>query len=201
MSPEVEGDVRFAGLPESLGEGIPGFVDTPVKATLDLPAQAAIGAAWDVAEGWEMEFDISWAGWSSFEALAIDVANETAVVFDQMLVENWDDTMCFRLGAAWDMAEQHQLRFGLLYDQSPVPKDTLRPSIPDADRWAPTFGYGYKGEKWDIDAYYMPLFFKDITAVGDPANKPGMTLLPDGVIDGKYSSFVHLLGVTFNVRF
>jgi long-subunit fatty acid transport protein len=76
----------------------------------------------------------------------------------------------------------------VLYDESPVPATTLRPSIPDSDRWAPTVGYGFSGAKWDIDFYYMPLFFDDATAV------PG----EDGVIAGEYSTTVQLTGITFN---
>ena len=117
------------------------------------------------------------------------------------LVESWDDTFAFRFGVGWRIAEAHELRFGALYDQSPVPQEWLRPSIPDADRKSVTIGYGYSGTKWIFDAYYMPLWFDEITAAGDPTAKPGVSLEPDGVIDGEYGSFVHLLGVTFSYRF
>ena len=54
-----------------------------------------------------------------------------------------------------------------------------------------TFGYGYIGESWNIDVYYMPLFFEDQDAVAGE----------EGVIPGTYESFVHLAGVTLNYRF
>jgi len=207
LSPEIDGDVEFTDIYPALGpDGLDLFPNGPGTATLDLPAQAVAGIAVPVNEAWTMEFDVSWAGWSSFKELALDFENETyieieipmaqviqiPVVQDITLREDWDDTFCFRLGAAWKMNDRHELRFGALYDQSPIPVDTLRPSIPDSDRTAVTFGYGFTGQKWNIDAYYMPLWFDDITANGD---------VEEGVINGTYSSFVHLLGVTFNYRF
>jgi long-chain fatty acid transport protein len=167
-----------------------------------MPAQAAVGVAWEVTDEWVMEFDISWAEWSSFQSLDIDFQNETffevapgvfvPVVEDIHLREEWDDTFAFRLGAAWKLNDSHELRFGGLFDQAPTKPDTLRPSIPDGERTGVTFGYGYTGEHWNIDAYYMPLWFNDATANGSAA---------EGVIDGTYESFVHLLGITFNYRF
>jgi long-chain fatty acid transport protein len=196
LSPEIDGDVVFSGIAEPV-EAL--FPDGPGTATLDLPAQIAVGFAVRVNDEWTVEFDISWAGWSSFEHLTLDFANETfvpgteiPVVEDITLREDWDDTMCFRFGAAYEMNERHELRFGALYDQAPVPVDTLRPSIPDSDRTAVTFGYGFSGGKWNFDAYYMPLWFDDITANGSAL---------EGVINGTYSSFVHLFGMTFNLKF
>lgn len=188
MSPQIEGDVDFEGF----GALAALFPDGPGSATLDLPAQAAIGFACTAVESWEFEIDIAWAGWSSFEELAIDFANETAAVQDVVLREDWEDTFSFRFGAAWDVAEKHQVRFGGVFDQAPTQVDTLRPSIPDGDRIGATFGYGYRGTKWNIDAYYMPLLFDDSEAEGSAL---------EGVIDGTYESFSHLIGASFNVRF
>jgi long-chain fatty acid transport protein len=207
LSPEIDGDVVFTDIHPALGpDGADLFPNGPGTATLDLPAQAAIGFAVPAGEKWTVEFDVSWAGWSSFEELALDFENETSIPFgvpdravieipvveDITLREDWDDTFCFRLGTAWKMNERHELRFGALYDQAPVPVDTLRPSIPDSDRTAVTLGYGFSGGKWNFDAYYMPLWFDDITANG---------LAEEGVINGTYSSFVHLFGMTFNLKF
>ena len=64
--------------------------------------------------------------------------------------------------------------------------------LPDSDRWALTAGYGYEGATWTVDAYYMALFFGDRSANGSAS---------EGVIDGEYSSFAHLVGVTLDVRF
>jgi long-chain fatty acid transport protein len=185
LEPEIDGDLKYTGF-EAMGPFAP--EDTTGKTTLALPAQAALGVAWRALEKWTFEFDISWAGWSNFKAIDIQVDGDD----DIYLREDWDDTQAYRLGVAWQVAEKHQVRFGALMDSGPVPADTLRPSIPDSDRKSVTFGYGYMAESWGLDFYYMPLFFDDITANGSAA---------EGVINGEYTSFVHLLGVTFAYRF
>ena len=179
MSPEIEGDLVFTN---------PLIPDSPGSATIDLPAQAQIGVAWHANDAWDVELDVAYAGWSAFESLEIDVETGSDIVFD----ENWDDTLSYRLGAAWGLADGHELRFGAVYDESPIPAETMRPSIPDADRTGATVGYGYAAGKWGLDGYLMGLWFDDATASGDAAQ---------GVIDGVYESSTLLLGVSFNVRF
>jgi len=193
LSPEIEGDVAFTGVHEYL---VSYFPNGPGTTTLNLPAQAALGVAYTGLANWEFEADVTWAQWSRFETLAIDFETNTPAVDDIVLPENWSDTYAYRVGAAWKVAERHEIRFGALFDENPIPDDTLRPSIPDGDRWSVTLGYGYEGENWAIDAYYMPLFFEDRNA------SDGLEgLSPTGVVDGKYESFVNLLGVGFSLRF
>jgi len=202
LSPDIDGNIEFSGIAAPLAALFP---NGPGSTSIDLPATMSTGIAFDAAESWTVEFDVAWAGWSSFEKLAIDIQNETSVdpdgpgpapvtpvVADILLREDWDNTMSFRVGTAWAPSERHVWRFGALYDQNPIPSDTIRPSIPDADRWSVTVGYGYRGKRFEIDGYYMPLFFKDRTATGNAS---------EGVIDGTYESFVHLLGATVNFRF
>lgn len=192
LSPEIEGDVAFTGVNENLATLFP---DGPGKTTLDLPAEAALGVAYKLNDKWHLEGDLSFAQWSAFEKLVIDFTDNTAAVQDTTLPENWKNTYALRFGAAWSMSEKHELRFGALWDQNPIPDETLRPSIPDGDRWSVTLGYGFKAKSWSLDAYYMPLFFQTRNATANEATAD------TGVIDGKYESFVHLLGANFTWRF
>jgi long-chain fatty acid transport protein len=117
------------------------------------------------------------------------------------LEENWSDTYSYRLGGTWALAEKHDLLFGVVYDEAPVPSETMRPSIPDGNRTGISLGYGYMAKKWNLDFYLMPVFFEDAIAKGDLANKPGVSADPDGVIDGKYESMTTLFGLSFNFKF
>jgi len=188
LTPEIEGDIRFA----SFGPLEPFFRDSPGTADLKLPDQAAVAFAWTGSPTWTFEVDVAYAGWSSFDTLDIDVENEVpGFVQDISLLEDWDDTFSYRFGAAYRASQQHEWRFGAVYDESPVPPETLRPSIPDSDRTGLTVGYGFTGASWSFDAYYMPLWFDDITAVSGQ----------EGVIAGTYDTFVNLAGVTLSWRF
>ena len=188
LSPKIEGNVRFSDISTSNPIYAAVFRDTTGSAELDLPAQAAVGLAWHANEKWDLELDVAYAGWSSFERLVIDTEDPN---FDAVLEENWDDTLSYRVGAAWGLAEKHELRFGAVYDEAPIPTETLRPSIPDANRTGLSVGYGYSATKWNLDAYLMPLQFDDITAMGTSP----------GVVDGKYESSTVLFGASFNLRF
>lgn len=180
LSPEIKGDLTLDGVKLSGG-----------KTDLDLPDQLAVGFGYTRPEKWELELDISWARWSNFQELAITY---DSIPPQPPIVENWDDTYAIRLGGSYDLGERHEIRYGVSRDRNPIPDETLRPSIPDADRWAGTVGYGYSGSKIDIDFYYMALFFDDRTVAPSAANQPG-------VIPGEYKSFSHLLGITFGWRF
>jgi long-chain fatty acid transport protein len=209
LSPEIEGSVAFSNVSPYLTSLFP---NGPGKTTLDLPAEAAVGVAYRLNDAWHLEGDLTFAQWSSFKKLAVDFVNNTSVsgpygpipvVGDIEQVENWDNTYALRFGAAWKLSEKHEWRFGALWDQNPIPDETLRPSIPDGDRWSVTVGYGYRGASWSLDAYYMPLFFRTRDAKGAPTGKPSANpyQVVDGVIDGTYESFVHLLGASFSWRF
>ncbi len=209
LSPEIKGNVAFSGVHPALTALFP---NGPGKTTVDLPAEAAIGVGYQLNDKWQLEGDISYAQWSSFEKLFLDFENETSVpgpagpidvVADITQVENWKDTYALRVGAAWRVVEKQELRFGALWDTNPIPDETLRPSIPDGDRWSVTLGYGYSGKSFGIDAYYMPLFFQTRNAKGAANGKPSANPYQkvDGVIDGSYESFIHLFGASLTWRF
>lgn len=187
-SPDLDGDIEFS----NFGPIAAFFPSSPATTSgLNLPAMVAAGAAFQVTDRTMVEIDVTWTGWSSFEAVNIDVLNETRFSGDLLLEEFWDDTFSYRLGFFREMGSSSELRFGVLFDQTPAPAETLRPSIPDGDRLGLSLGYGYSSQTWDLDFYYMALIFQDATAEG---------MIP-GVIDGTFDSFSHLAGVSFNYRF
>ena len=190
LSPSIDGELNFASTP---------VLNSGGTTSLDLPDQAAIAVSWLITENFELEFDLAYAGWSSFEELNIKVDNP--LVADIVLEENWSNTYSYRIGGNWALAEAHNLRYGVVYDEAPVPSETMRPSIPDGNRTGISLGYGFLAEKWGLDFYLMPLFFEDSTAKGAVENKPGVSDDPDGVIDGTYESMTTLFGLSFNFKF
>ncbi|MEM1205762.1 MAG: outer membrane protein transport protein [Acidobacteriota bacterium] len=187
LSPDIDGQIDYA----NFGPLTPFFPSSPGSTTVNLPAQAAIGWAFQVGRKTWVEVDVAWAEWSAFESIDVDIDNETNLSRDFIIEENWDDTFSYRVGVFWETSPTAEWRFGAVLDESPVPEEFLRPSIPDAERTGFTLGYGHTGNKWNVDAYYMALFFDDITAL--PLN--------EGVVAGTYETFVHLAGVSLNYKF
>lgn len=187
FSVDIDGDIDYANFGPLAGL----FPSSPGATTLELPATAAIGFAFGVSDAWTMEVDVAWAEWSAFKELAIDIQNNTAQSRDLVVREDWDDSMSYRVGLNYQASEANAWRFGLVYDESPVPEETLRPSIPDANRTGASIGFGHTGSVLGVNLYYMALQFDDITSARGA----------EGVINGTYETFVHLAGATLSFKF
>jgi long-chain fatty acid transport protein len=178
----IDGNVSFSGF----GPLAPFFQDTPGSADLSLPDVLAAGVAW-TGGTWGFEADAVETRWSVFDTLVIDLQNNVpGFVNDIVLAERWDDSLAIRLGLWRRLGTRSELRFGLNLEEGAVPADTLRPSIPDADRKAPSIGYGFTGNKLSFDAYAQTFLFDDVTSVGGE----------DGVIVADYDTGITLFGFT-----
>lgn len=187
MTVGIDGDIEFA----NFGPLSPFFQNSPGTADLELPETIAVGLGW-VGERWGCEVDFVQVGWSVFDVLRVDIANNVpGLVEDIALLEDWDDSNSLRIGVSRKLGQNGELRFGLNLEEGAVPEHTLRPSIPDSDRTAPSIGYGWDGSKWAVDAYAQTFIFDDITA----------TRGEEGVIVADYDSSVTLFGITFGRRF
>lgn len=184
---ELDGQIDYA----DFGPLAPFFPSSPGTAGFELPAQIAAGWGVQLTNSVSMEFNVAYAEWSVFDKISVDLDNETTFSRDFEITEAWDDTFSYRIGLIWKTSPTAEWRFGAVLDESPVPEDHLRPSIPDAERQGLTIGYGHKTDRMNVDFYYMPLWFDDITAVTGE----------EGVIAGTYETFVQLAGVSVNWRF
>ncbi|MCP4205272.1 MAG: hypothetical protein GY769_25455 [bacterium] len=182
----IDGNIAFS----NFGPLSPFFQDSPGTADLKLPETIAVGVAW-TGNTWGFEVDAVETGWSVFDTLVVDIQNNVpGFVEDIALAENWDDSLAIRIGASRKLGAKGELRFGVNIEEGVVPETTLRPSIPDADRTAPSIGYGYLGNKWAIDGYAQTFLFDDITSVRGE----------EGVIVADYDSGITLFGITFGRR-
>lgn len=187
---ELDGQVDYA----DFGPLLALFPSSSGLASFGLPAQAQAGYGFQLGQNATVEVDVAWAEWSAFDAIRIDLDVNTPFSQDLEIREDWDDTMSYRIGVAWASGPNTEWRFGAVRDESPIPEEYLRPSIPDADRTGLTIGFGFEGNSFDVDLYYMALDFDEITAVSGAPDS-------EGVIAGTYDSFTHLAGIGLNWRF
>jgi long-chain fatty acid transport protein len=174
------------------------FPSGPGSGVIKIPATLAAGVAFTGLEKWEFELDIHRVEWSSFDNIPLDFQNNTDVLVDQAVLEDWEDTTSFRFGAAWDIAPAHQIRAGIYTEDSAIPLRTLRPSIPDADRMGYSAGYGFQGKNFGIDLYVMYVTLDSVTvgAADVDLDNPAEVLR-----QGTYESTLQLLGATATYRF
>jgi long-chain fatty acid transport protein len=158
---------------------------------VDLPGQTMLGMAW-TGKRVDIEVGAYYTQWNYFKSLDVTFANPLIPPVNQ--TENWEGTWSYRLGLAFRIGEEmkHEIRIGGVFDETPIPAQYLRPSIPDADRTGFSLGYGYQGKSWGFDIYAMYLDFDEAVANGSPA---------DNVIPGTYTTTISMAGVTAKYRF
>lgn len=204
-----------------LGGHAAAFAPTDTSLDLDaIPAYAAAGLAWS-GDPLQVEFDVTWTRWSQWDTTWGRFADHTTttvrvpvpgvgiipvpvgVVEDERFIFEWDDTFSYRLGFSYALNEHHELRWGILYDEAPVPDRTSSPVLPDQDRWSVQFGTGYKKDNWGIDWYIMYLDAKTGHITQDNIyryNDNGLYTYPM-TADGSYSFTTWLAGIQFNYKF
>ena len=117
---------------------------------------------------------------------------------------NWDNTVRVAVGASYRHNATWMFRSGVAYDETPVPKDSLRtPRVPDADRIWLTLGANYSYSKaLTFDVGYAHLFVDDPELMTDNAHDP-TTGQTSGFhkVKGDYDAAVDILSAQVNWKF
>ena len=169
-----------------VAQALPFGVTFPVKTSIDFPDTLSLGVAMAITANTLVELDVNRTGWSSFESLTIDFPD--GQLPNSTIPENYDDSMHYRLGLRWDTSPGRQLRFGVVFDETPQPEESVSPLLPDSDRTGFTIGYGYEGNKYSLDLAAMYLIFDDRTR---DQSYPG-----DSAFYGTYQQQALLIGAT-----
>jgi long-chain fatty acid transport protein len=159
------------------------------KADLKLPDTLIISVVQRLNSNWEMLGDISWTGWSS-----IPKVNILSGLGNQTLDTAFKDSWRIALGANYQLTDAWKLKFGVAYDQTPVPDASYRlVSLPDNDRTWISFGAQWKPSKegtLDMGVSYLFVKDTDINAVGTTTT-----------VKGTYDSNIWILGAQYSRSF
>lgn len=162
---DYSGDARFTQIPtgnpaldDLIRATIPFGADLGVETRIEFPAMATLAVAGALSRNTLLEVDVNWAGWSSFDTLAIRFVENPA--FDIVRPENWEDVYTYRLGLRWRRPGGSEWRFGFVTDESPQPTASVSPLLPDADRNGYSVGWGRRGDRVNVDLSLMALDFE-----------------------------------------
>ncbi len=188
-----DGWADFTVTPTSYGDQIDAvvaslFPDTPGGTEIEMPAFASAGIAYQFTDKFQMEFDLNWMEWSKYKSLDIDFGDPN--IPDKFQPKDWDDVFSYRIGGRYRFSDTYEMFAGYLFDESPIPDETLDPILPDSDRHSVQIGLGYTVNDLKLTASYMALFFDDR---GTDTNILG--------INGDYSSFSNLIGLQVSYNF
>lgn len=167
-------------------------VGHPIVADVTLPATVSLSVFRRLTPEWDVLADLTWTGWSSFDELRIRHAATGATL--SLVEENWDDAWRASVGVSYRASDNLVWRFGVAYDQSPIPDAAHRtPRIPDEDRTWLALGAQYRlSDRSAIDVGYAHLFVAD-AAIDHAEN--GLK------VSGRYDNAVDILSLQFSHRF
>ncbi len=219
---EYEGHTYFYTDATKLGPLTALFPAENVRLPLtSIPAGATAGLSYK-GKALTTEFDVQWTKWSTWGRSWATFSNPTTlsgkpvVPAQQLFIFDWHDTWCYRLGFGYELNDKTELRWGVLYDQAPVPNQTISSVLPDKDRWSVQFGMGHKYGRLSLDWYVMYLQFANADVTADNIYRTNSTGLPTVVLpgqgqiypttypmtaDGKYKGTALLTGVQINWKF
>ncbi|MBK8013625.1 MAG: outer membrane protein transport protein [Deltaproteobacteria bacterium] len=187
---DFTGNANFilpSGTPAEIAANFP---DQTGSASLTIPHTLNLGAGWKTTD-FTAELSCGITFWSSTKELAInfDTGRPSPVSSSP---RDW--TVAPRVvlsGEYW--LDQIALRAGLGYDVSPVPTDTLDPTLPDSDRVLVSLGAGYNFGTVQVDLAYLAVLVQERTVTAEDNNK--------NFAVGTYeASAVHLLSLSAGVK-
>ena len=168
------------------------------KADVELPDTFILSVTQNLNDKWEMLGDISWTGWSSIPK--VDIVRTSGALNGatvQTLETKFRDTWRYALGANYRLSETVKLKFGVAYDQTPVPSDQHRlVSLPDSNRTWFSTGAQIKVNKdslVDLGLAYLH--------VPESHIDNNQTALGRGRVSGVYDARVWIFGPQYSMAF
>lgn len=129
ISHELEGRISASGL-SGLNPLIPNF-NTTGSANLDLPDMATFGIGHDVTPDLRVMAQATWFGWNNYQDITPDRDDGVA---SSPIVQNYQTTWAFSIGAEYDVNDQWTVRGGYQFDETPTTDQYRTTRTPDGDR-------------------------------------------------------------------
>ncbi len=162
----------------------PALRDSDASISITLPWQLTGGLAKTIG-ALTLETDVVYRGWSSIDRYTVRFSDGRA---SQIVPKDWFDVFTFSLGANYRWNKSFETQLGYAYDMSPVPKRTLSPEFPDANRQLVTGGIGYTAGPWKANLAYQATFFPKASSINNVVGAPS----------GTYEQFIQMVLFTLS---
>jgi long-chain fatty acid transport protein len=163
---------------------------TDATTVLHMPQLVSAGLAYRPTRFLTLSAAVDWVGWSSFDKMDIALKNEVpaAGLTSMSTPLNYRDVWQFKLGAEYSVNDRFSLRCGYAYIQSFVPEQSVSPGNPDSDQNNFMIGFGYRKDRWTLDAFYMADIYMKRT-------------VSNNILSGSYDSITHVAGLSIGYVF
>lgn len=179
------GQVHFEGEEGTAFEN--DFVDGDVTTEVTLPHLIGLGVGYQFDKLF-LEFDAQYTTWSTYDETAINFERNRPQ--DETVIRNdWHDAVALRLGAEYKVTPNIPLRVGVALDRTPIPDDTVSPTLPGNHRLVGSLGTGYTFGDFRADIGYQ--LVSALSREVDNGVGPS----------GEYKTTAHLLSVNLGYGF
>jgi len=198
---KLDGNTLFFGVPPPASAS-PALQNGNIKFDLKTPDNLAVSVAHRMNDKLELLGDVTWWHWSKIKSIPIvrtdGAASGTTL---STLNFNFDDSYRLSVGANYKLSAPWTLKFGLAYDQTPVPNAESRTvRLPDSDRYWLSAGAKYQMSKAGaLDIGYSFIQAQDAD-INNRQNNPAAGQVNGNVV-GTYKAHVHVLGVQYQHTF
>ena len=193
---DFDGNARFEG-----EEGTPferTFVDQPIETSITLPDTLTLGVGWDLDQFF-VGLDITYTAWSTYDRIEVAFQQDCppgaqtcepgeTTPPDIALEPLWEDAIALRLGGQYEPLMGLKLRLGGAFDMTPIPDETLSPSLPGNNRVAGSLGAGYEIWNFRFDLAYQYVAVLERTVDND-------------TLAGTYNTNAHVIGISLGYGF
>ena len=140
-----------------------------IETTLKLPADIGIGFSYQVMPQLTVNLDYAYTMWSRLDKVVVDLDTPITIspipgapqLTSSELVFDWKDTHRISIGGEYRMG-CNDLRLGFYFDQSPIPDETLVPTISDVNnKISSNIGWGRIFGKIGVDANFQYVIFTE----------------------------------------
>ncbi len=173
---------------------------------LSLPSNLGAGISYRPNEKLFLAFDVDWTRWWTLGKLGVDFENLVLKVNGTIPLDTietdtlelmWRNTYRLSFGTEYAVTRNLNLRWGLYWDQSPVPNKTITVLIPDpGDKYSVNLGIGYTWKNLEFNLNYEQVLRSERFVERDSTYSYESPYLP-----GKYSMNVNGLGINLIYKF
>lgn len=167
------------------------------------PDQAQIGFGYKDFHDWDVEFDYQWTGWKKFKDLPVSFFRPDATPnapLTRVLIEDYNNTSAFRIGAEHGFANKATVRLGLAGATQAAPEATVTPLLPEQGRGYFSIGGSYPlTTAITLDGAYMNI--QTPGRRGRTDERPSRTIPATQLNNGVYSLTAHILSLSLKASF
>lgn len=141
------------------GSAIVAAASSAGSAKLTTPDIATFGVAQDIGDRLTVQAQATWFGWNNFDAIT---AFRDSGAIATNVVQDYQNTWAFAIGAEYAATEDWRFRAGVQYDNTPTVDAFRTTRTPDGDRTWLSLGATYKlNENIDLDLAGTYIFVED----------------------------------------